>query len=152
VSLRARAAAVQLAAFLCGGVGAPVWHLASHRPDHEHGPDGAATTFHVHADDDHDAHPDHDSEDHDGHDADLDHEHGEAPRADERASTSPVPPPLDHGHGSLAHLGLALLGAPPVVPLPEPEPRPEAAVSASLEPLSLFQPSFPLPRPPPALA
>ena len=55
-----------------------------------------------------------------------------------------------HGHGSLAHFELALLSAAPSLALPAPEltgvlppaPHPRATV--------LFQPSFPLPRPPPA--
>jgi hypothetical protein len=62
---------------------------------------------------------------------------------------SPVPPPLDHGHGSLAHLGLALLAAPALLPLPTPEPGEWVRPGARIAALTLFRPSFPLPRPPP---
>lgn len=136
---------MQLAVFLCGAIAAPVWHLASHRPDHTHGADASTTVFHVHA-----AGPE-GERDHHHHD-DVDHEIELALAPPEAARTSPVSTPLGHGHGSLAHFGVALLGAPPLVPLPAPEPRPESVVSASLEPLSFFQPAFPLPRPPPTPA
>jgi hypothetical protein len=202
VSRRARAASLQLAVFLCGGVLGPVWHNASHRPDHSHGPDGASIAFHVHQNSEahahepapvapktraraeitvpeahghphvrgHHGHGHTDGHGH-GHSGPRAHRHGRgpvhvhepeepsrppapkrpAPRASEQASGAGSSP-LEHGHGSLAHFGLALLGAPPLVALPAPEPRPELAVGASLAPRSLFQPSFPLPRPPPALA
>jgi hypothetical protein len=175
VRFRGQAALVQLAAFLGGGVLGPVWHLAHHQNDHSHGTDGQAIAFdlggtaspapghpsaprveppaaarshrHRHA------HP---------------HRalHAHAPRAavaEPRQQVppappsapaggphaSPVPPPLDHGHGSLAHFGLALLGAPALLPLPRPEPGDWVAAVARTAALTLFHPSFPLPRPPP---
>jgi hypothetical protein len=127
---RCPAAAVQLAVFVGGGVAAPVWHLASHRPDHTHGPDGWAFTFHVH-------------------EAAADHDH-DHPHPDDARSLDRLP--LDHGHGSLAHFGLALLGSPPAVAVPEPEPVRDVLVTPRPATLRLFQPSFPLSRPPPSFA
>jgi hypothetical protein len=129
VASRCRAATFQLAAFLGGGVAAPVWHLAGHRPDHAHGPDGSAITFHVHEGERH------------GEDDES------APPDAHETGASRVP--LEHGHGSLAHFGLALLGAPPAVPLPKPEPGRDAPAVPRVTDVRLFQPSFPLPRPPP---
>ena len=65
-------------------------------------------------------------------------------------SATPLPRPLDHGHGSLAHFGLALLGAPALLPVPAPEPGDWVAAVARTAVLTLFHPSFPLPRPPPS--
>jgi hypothetical protein len=173
MSPRFRAALVQLVAFLGGSVVAPVWHLARHPPDHTHGPGGSTVTFHVHG-----AEADHDHEvarslparepakarrahSHPGMAPAHDHAAERpaegapgppAPRSEHGPCTSHVPIPLEHGHGSLAHFGLALLGAPPVVPVPEPEPTPDVVVVPRLAALRLLQPSFPRPRPPPPVA
>ena len=65
-------------------------------------------------------------------------------------SATPLPRPLDHGHASLAHFGLALLCAPALLPVPGPEPGDWVAAVARTAVLTLFHPSFPLPRPPPS--
>jgi hypothetical protein len=59
----------------------------------------------------------------------------------------PVEP--THGHGSLAHFGLALLSGPPPLPLPLPERAGDVEVDASPHVAALFRPDFPLSRPPP---
>lgn len=183
---RGRAAVVQLAVFLGGGVLGPVWHLARHRNDHSHGADGQAIAFdlraggepahrhshaasagpaaqpkaraHAHA------HPHAHSHPHRHPHAPTPH-HSAPPAASHRevaapSATRPAPPdapqaaplprPLGHGHGSLAHFGLALLGAPALVPVPEPEPGEWVPAVARTARLTLFHPSFPLPRPPPS--
>lgn len=70
---------------------------------------------------------------------------------DEAHSTRARPEaPLPHGHASVSHFGVALVAAPPPMPLPLPEfhecVEPMAAPAAA----RLHDPSFPLPRPPPA--
>jgi hypothetical protein len=67
-----------------------------------------------------------------------------------RAAHDSRPDP-HHGHGSLAHFGLALLGVPALLPLPTPEPGDWVPAVARTAALGLFHPSFPLPRPPPPL-
>jgi hypothetical protein len=126
-----------LLAYLGGGILAPVLHLARHRPDHTHGPNDEPVGLGEHPRElpaDH-AHGD-------------DHDHADAPEA----VRSKALPPVDHGHGSPSHFGLALLPAPPPieVPLPAlagpipPQPRERPAV--------LHSASFPRPRPPPSPA
>ena len=125
-----------LAAFVGGGVLAPVAHLAWHRPGHSHGPDGAAVV------DRHpQAHPHPHAHPHEGHDHADDH--------GESAVTEPLEVP--HGHGSLAHFGLALLPAPPPLELPAPAASGTAPPEERTQPSALHHPRFPRPRPPPGL-
>ena len=58
-------------------------------------------------------------------------------------------PDPSHGHSSIAHFGLALLGAPALLPVPAPEPGEWVLPVARTAALRLFLPSFPPPRPPP---
>lgn len=58
-------------------------------------------------------------------------------------------PDPGHGHGSIAHFGLALLGAPALLPVPAPAPGEWVLPVARTATLRLFHPAFPLPRPPP---
>jgi hypothetical protein len=157
VSSRKQAAVVQLAAFVLGAIVGPVCHLARHRADHTHGPDGAALALPADVDDDHAAGP-HDHPQphhHDDQPAELDHDHDaehdvdQEPVADRDSGTRPALP-LDHGHGSISHFGLALIGTASPLPLPRPERRDVLEVPARTAQVRLFHPSFPLPRPPPA--
>jgi hypothetical protein len=140
---RSRLAVVQIGVFVCGGILAPATHLAWHRPDHSHGPGGQGFALraeaHGRAGDRH-GHP------HDDHQHPSGHEEDEA-----RARPPAAAEPLDaiHGHGSIAHFGLALLSAPPPLALPTPEPAGFLPPPASPRAAALFRPSFPLPRPPP---
>ena len=123
-----------LGVFLLAAQFGPLVHLATHRPDHSHGPDLEAL-----------AAADHDAahragRPHDHHDADRGWRpaahgrsipqrppsppHGEQTEADhapdtEDASSSDTPID-DHGRESVAHFGVALLEgpAPPIVPPP----------------------------------
>jgi hypothetical protein len=142
-----------LATFVGGGVLAPVAHLAWHRPGHSHGVDGTTILHpqpdahphpHPHSHDDADAHPH--AHPHEGH-AQAD-PHGEA-----HEPLGPATEPLEvpHGHGSLAHFGLALLSAPPPLELPAPAPAGVAPPEERTQPAALHHPRFPLPRPPPRL-
>lgn len=157
-----------LSAFVGGGVLAPVAHLAWHRPGHSHGADGRTVVHpqpHAHPHPDPHPHP-HDEADvhahphahpHEGH-AHADH-HGEAHEPGQVAGTALAGPesaltePLEvpHGHGSLAHFGLALLSAPPPLELPAPAPAGVAPPEERTQPAALHHPRFPLPRPPPGL-
>jgi len=176
---RSQVAFLQLAAFVPGGVLAPLAHLAWHRPDHAHGRAVASEVHHLGGS----ARPHRAEGLGPGGEAPKEpsrHEHaaearwhrsphghphpqpGPGQRATEAtpaAGDDPAPPgpgaePLDtaHGHGSLAHLGLALLSAPPPVPLPT--PRLMGGLSRRENPrvAALFHPGFPLPRPPPTSA
>ena len=58
---------------------------------------------------------------------------------------------MPHGHGSLAHFGLALLPAPPPLELPVPASSGAAPPEERTQPAALYHPRFPLPRPPPGL-
>jgi hypothetical protein len=69
--------------------------------------------------------------------------------SDGRHAATPLPAPLDHGHASIAHFGLALLGAPALLAVPAPQPGEWVVVARSTAALRLFHPSFPRPRPPP---
>jgi hypothetical protein len=177
VGFRGRAALAQLTVFCVGGVLGPVWHLAHHRNDHSHGPDGqavafdlgAAVPFHGHPQPPRPkppgepapaarahAHPHHPHSHSAAHAhaprATLAEPHQEvarAPLTTGAPQASPASSPLDHGHGSLAHLGLALLGTPALLPLPTPEPGEWVRAGARIAAPTLFRPSFPLPRPPP---
>ena len=71
------------------------------------------------------------------------------PRPSGRPEATPLPTPLGHGHASIAHFGLALLGAPALLPVPAPERGEWLSIVARTAALGLFHPSFPLPRPPP---
>jgi hypothetical protein len=157
--VRSALAIIQLAVFVGGGVVAPVAHLAAHRPDHTHGPGGWIATFRT------------ESSPHSAHRHPHAHPHPHEREGSVHAIPSSGGPgpgttrepgpatkhdlvahPLEttHGHGSLVHFGLALLSAPPLVPLPVP------ALTALVEPAApdraavLFHPVFPLPRPPPS--
>ena len=183
MSPRVLAAAFQVAAFVGGGLVCPVLHLASHGPDHTHGPEGPTLAFdlpiglseaprppggvapsvaprsrghrhaHVHSHPHPHAHP---------HTAVPPHPappEPEAPATSSPRGEAPGPaaeghPPFPpgHGHGSLAHFGLALLSAPPPLALLAPEPAAERPLVAHVRVAALQRPSFPLPRPPPARA
>lgn len=90
-SLRKDVAPLLLLVFLIGAVLTPVVHLSAHRDDHSHG----VSRTHAAA-----------------HRAGLPHEHPETPAEDDA--------PADHGSGSSAHFGLALLQAPPAPAVPVP--------------------------------
>ena len=172
---RRQAAVVQLAIFVGGGIIGPVWHLAHHRPDHTHEADGRAMPFalgateepahgHAHAPDVEAPtgraakarpHPHRHS-----HARAHTHVHleGQEPAATTRgqvlnralqAEHDSRPDP-GHGHGSISHFGLALLGAPALLPVPAPAAGEWVLPVARTAALRLFLPSFPLPRPPPA--
>lgn len=153
---RARLASLQVVVFVGGGLFAPALHIAWHRPDHSHGwtaavdlhsSEGSTAPRPARAHGNHGpapaetarhAHP------HPGHEA--------TPAAEERSAPSaPQTQPIErtHGHGSLAHLGLALLSGPP--PMALPTPRLLGLVPRKTHPrvASLFRPGFPPPRPPP---
>lgn len=153
MTFRRAGSIVQLAVFVVGGILGPVWHLAHHQNDHTHG--GAQSTGHPHehriVDDaalvdwpspEHHA----DSSGHAPIVAEGAHEHA-PPTAPE--SNAPQTP-LDHGRGSVAHLGLVLFGAPALLPVPRPERGEHVFVVAAIAALSLFQPPCPLQRPPPS--
>jgi hypothetical protein len=155
---------LSLAAFVGGGLLAPVAHLAWHRPGHSHGPDGGTTALAVesghaadHRDGDRHAHPHPHAHPHEGHDHADDHGEahelrraaGETPAGAESAVTEPLEVP--HGHGSLAHFGLALLSAPPPLELPAPASSGAAPPEERTQPAARHHPRFPLPRPPPGL-
>jgi hypothetical protein len=94
--------------------------------------------------------------------------HGHAHPSPHRASDVATSPPTEegspapraeaqplesiHGHGSIAHFGLALLSAAPPLALPAPEATGELPGAPHPRAAALFQPGFPLPRPPPAAA
>jgi hypothetical protein len=163
VSSRRQAAVVQLAAFVLGGIVGPVCHLARHSADHTHGPDGATLALPVDLDGDHAAEPHHQPHPHhhDVQPAELDHDHGfhhdsdaghdvdQEPAADRGPGARPTLP-LDHGHGSPSHFGLALIASASPLPLPRPERREVLEVPAHTARARLSHPFFPLPRPPPA--
>jgi hypothetical protein len=158
MSGRSPFAVLQLAVFVGGSVVAPVVHLARHRPDHTHGPGGWIATFehgarphrhpHVHS------HPREQGAS--GHEAPSpgavlpETVDGESPAAHRGLAANPLE--AAHGHGSLVHFGLALLSAPPPLPLPTPRLTAVLAPTASRRATALFHPTFPLPRPPPAPA
>ncbi|MGD8896246.1 MAG: hypothetical protein PVJ73_09450 [Acidobacteriota bacterium] len=143
---RARLGILQIGVFVCGGILAPATHIAWHRPDHSHGPGGQGLGLraeaHGHAGRRH-GHP------HDDHQPSSRHGEDEARARPPRAAE-----PLDaiHGHGSIAHFGLALLSAAPPLALPTPEPAGVLPPARRPGAIALFRPSFPLPRPPPPAA
>jgi len=176
---RSQLAGLQVAVFVAGGILAPVAHLAWHRPDHVHGKTAA---FEVHASRgsarprgteglgpgawslEEASRHEHPAE---ARSPGLPHRHPHphpgfghrtteaAPAAEDNPATpDPGAEPLEttHGHGTLAHLGLALLSASP--PLPLPTPRLVGALPRMGHPCvaALFHPRFPLPRPPPTTA
>lgn len=102
-----------ITAFVVG----PLAHMALHRPDHHHTPDGAiifvGAERHAHGDS---AHP-HDHPHAHGHGAAHGHGHPDDPAADERDGDEPPHAP-HHGDGGAAHLGLA-----PPPPTPTLVPR-----------------------------
>jgi len=161
---RARLAFLQVAVFVGGGLLAPALHITWHRPDHSHGwaaavdvhsSEGSAaprpakahgsrglapteTARHSHS------HPHSHPHPHPG--------HGTTPAAEEQsAPPAPQTQPIErtHGHGSLAHLGLALLSGPPPMALPTPRLLGLVPRRAHPRVVSLFRPGFPRPRPPP---
>lgn len=140
VRSRGPAAVVQLVAFVGGGFLGPVWHLTHHRNDHTHEADGSTTALGQGDAEE----PDH----HHSHEAEEPAEEQAAP-SDGRHEATPLPAPLDHGHASIAHFGLALLGAPALLAVPAPQPGEWVVVARSTAALRLFHPSFPRPRPPP---
>ena len=137
--LRPFAAPWLLVVFLFGAQLSPMFHLATHRDDHTHGPELPA---------DHDDDHDHDDDDHDHGGRVLDHHHDDAlldehhddhgdvddhDHDDHDAATLPAGlhgdhasgsghhrPAHDHGRQSSSHFGLALLAGPPPPFLPPP--------------------------------
>lgn len=85
------AAQVLLVLFLLGHQLAPVAHLATHRPDHTHGPEFSAPEPDEHDHDDNHGH-------HDDHDVDHDHDEQPAPHSHNE-------PLNDHGRESVSHFG-----------------------------------------------
>ena len=138
---------MQIGAFVCGGILAPATHLAWHRPDHSHGSGGQGLALGAEA---------HGRAGHrHGHPHGHRHGHLSGHGEDEaRAGRPATAEPLDaiHGHGSIAHFGLALLSAPAPLALPTPEPAGVLPPPAHPRAAALFRPSFPLPRPPPPAA
>lgn len=186
---RAPFASVSLAAFLGGGLLAPGAHLAWHRPDHTHGPDGGpiglrieshepgsprtepAPSPHRHAEPVEHGHHGNGHRHPHAHTANGPARHGSVHRHETlpvegsrtpavapphgppaRAASSDVPPALPHGHGSLAHFGLALLPAPSPLELPAPALAGWAPPAGRTQPVSRRHADFPLPRPPPGWA
>ena len=178
---RTRIAALQVAVFVGGGLLAPVIHLATHRADHTHGAGGQTITFdiasaqgggsgarrgeHHRQESQGEGRARHEHRAEAGGHAHADsHAHPSPHRASDVATSppteegSPAPraeaQPLEsiHGHGSIAHFGLALLSAAPPLALPAPEATGERPGAPHPRAAALFQPGFPLPRPPPAAA
>lgn len=123
--LRPFAGLVLLGLFLLAAQLAPLSHLASHKNDHTHGPElGVTAAGHEAA-----------------HRSGLAHQHDAVPAAapapaahddaasDETPADAPAP---DHGRGSSAHLGLALLEAPRALFLPPPASTEALAPDAPL--------------------
>lgn len=155
--IRHDAAALLLGVFLLATQFGPVVHLATHRPDHTHGPDLA-----VLAAADHDA-AHRAGRPHDHHDAARDRrpdahgqsippppppEHGEQAGADHApdagdASSGDIPID-DHGRESVAHFGLALLQGPP----PPIVPPPSEAIAAPADATPRWRSVLPHPQPP----
>lgn len=162
---------MQLTVFVGGGVVCPVAHMAWHRPGHSHGAAGQAVAFTVSArigaagDPSSPGlgrrRPDERGPRHE-HSHPHSHSHPPAPARPlptsgpdgDAHAASGGEPPLDsgHGHGSIAHLGLALLSAGPPMALPLPAPAGLTPLAAHPRPAALFRPAFPLSRPPPAAA
>lgn len=128
--LRPAAAPVSLAVYLLAALAAPIGHLATHRNDHTHGPeagDGHAHPVHRALDDHARAHAlgldhdhDHDHDDH-GDDHDQDHDQDDDRDLDHGDHDRDTPAaPAQHGEGSVAHFGLALIEGPPPPFLPPP--------------------------------
>jgi hypothetical protein len=92
-TLRQDSAPLLLLVFLLGAVLSPVLHLSVHRDDHSHGLGSGRSHAAAHR-------------------AGLPHEHSDGP-ADDTGEP-------DHGRGSSAHFGLALLQAPPAPGVPVP--------------------------------
>lgn len=131
--IRTAAARLLLYAFVVAAQFAPVAHLATHRPDHTHGPRPEVLD-----EDDHEA----------AHESGQPHDHDDTgsppgsrwPNASSsgrpvahtdgaahddrdsapRAPRSPGPPGGDHGRDSTAHFGVALTEGPPAPILPPP--------------------------------
>jgi len=176
---RPQLALLQVAVFVAGGILAPVVHLAWHQPDHAHGHTAAfgihtsrgsarprvaeglgpgarsreEASRHAHGAADRSPGPPHR---HPHPHPDFGHRATEAAPAaeDDPGTPGPGAEPLEtsHGHSSLAHLGLALLSAPPPVPLPTPRLMGALARREHPRVAALFHPGFPLPRPPPTNA
>jgi len=106
--LRAAAAPFMLGVFLLAVQLAPFAHLVAHRPDHTHGGDRGHAAAHR---------------------AGVAHGHEHEPSPDD----GPTP---DHGQGSSAHFGLALVQGPTTFALPLPAER--------LAPLPVATPGGPL--------
>ena len=170
---QAQLASLQFAVFVGGGLLAPAGHLAWHQPGHSHGwtvaPDPRSwqesaeprrRAGPAHRDVRPEETPRHEHPDTHSHPHPHPHrhpppppDHGATPAEAEHepASGAPRTQPIErtHGHGSLAHLGLALLTGPPPLPLPTLRlmgvaPRTDRPLVGALSP-----PRFPLPRPPP---
>jgi hypothetical protein len=162
--MRGPVAPVLLGVFALAAQLAPALHVATHRPDHSHGAEVVLALVHH---DDHEAAHRAGRPHHHGRNSDADasasgesragvaHSPGRASASarDEAASpgeaeapagTPAAPPAHDHGLGSAAHFGLALLDPPP----PPFVARPAEAV----QPLVAFQVPrvslTPRPRPP----
>jgi hypothetical protein len=107
-----------LGVFLLAAQLAPLAHLATHRPDHTHGPEPGH---------DHEAAPraahsydhDHDDADHD-HDGWFADDHGESSDHGHDGTAPADPTSSEHGRASAAHFDLALLAGPPPPFLPPP--------------------------------
>ena len=180
MTCRVQLAAVQLAVFVVGGAFGPVVHLVEPRSDHSHGRDGRTIAFalgpspaetgvgyaassplrrshgHELVEDHHHHHPtdppratatDRQGARRFASPADTTARLGET-SGRPGLETQPIDP--QHGHGSIAHLGLALLSAAPPLPLPLPAPAAFVPPPTRLQVAGLFQPTFPRPRPPPA--
>jgi hypothetical protein len=121
-----------LMAFVVGFIAAPCWHNVSHRPDHHHDEGGLVSVVHEHPH----PHP---------------HPHGDRLPGSTREAPAlgdPTSPVVDrpsdelplpgHGHGSMAHFGVAVT---PVAVFVVPPP----AVSAEEPPFALPETSPPRP-------
>ena len=118
--IRPLAGGLLLGVFLLAAQLAPLAHLATHRPDHTHGPetghDHAAAPRAAHS---HDHDHDHDDANHDDDDWFAD-DHGESPDHDHDGTAPADPTSSEHGRASAAHFDLALLDGPPPPFLPPP--------------------------------
>jgi hypothetical protein len=178
VGYRIRIGVVQIAVFVGGGLVCPVVHMAWHPPNHSHGAGERTVAFDLSgpiatAGDPTRPAPgppsslERSSRHERGHPHPHPHPHEHPPENGGRGHSVHRPrtggdsrhtaegsPPLapGHGHGSIAHLGFALLSASPPLALPPPEPAGVVPLAPDPRAAALFQASFPLPRPPPAAA
>lgn len=159
--LRSVAGAVCLA-FAAAVTVLPSLHLFGHRNDHVHVGDAivyvgggvehddyAHDHGHPHAHDDDYAHP-HAHDPHDDRGEAYGDDRVRAERLSQAAEVDPLIPDLQHGRGSLAHCGAAVLAAPVVVWDAPPSALAEIAIAAPSSPAHLpFRSSPRLTRGPP---